>query len=73
MPQTTGTMPQAYSNLVTASRTVKKTKANPFPLAGAIQKMARKAMPLPPLRKKRAAPTPAQDRAIFAKNNGRGR
>jgi hypothetical protein len=53
MPQTTGTMPQAYSNLVTASRSVKKTKANPFPLAGAIQKMARTAPKLPPLRKKK--------------------
>jgi hypothetical protein len=53
MPQTTGTIPQAYSNLVTASRSVKKTKANPFPLAGAIQKMARTAPKLPPLRKKK--------------------
>lgn len=72
MPQTTGSFPPAYSSLVAGARK-KKTKANPFPLAATIQKMARTAPALPPLRKKRAAPTPAQDRAIFAKTKGRGR
>jgi hypothetical protein len=73
MPQTTGSFPPAYSNLVTQARTAKKTKANPFPMAAAIKKMAKTAPALPPLRKKRPAPTPAQDKAIFAKTKGRGR
>lgn len=68
MPQTSGTFPPAYSNLVTAARSTRRTKANPFPLASAIQQLAQTAPQLPPLKRKRSA---QQDRAIFAKTRGR--